>query len=278
MNVIQIGPFALDAFLLISAAGIAAALIWIIYRDKKAAPRVEPVFWYLLLFSLLAGRLGFVLRFWSAYQPHPVHILNIRDGGFDWRIALGTYLFLLLLILWWRRQAFYRLVQSSLLVALVIGLGIAGLQLGSEEKANWFELGHLDELIPHDGAPGTRVLAHLDDYAGQPMVINLWASWCPPCRREMPVLQAAQQQNQEVHFLFINQWESPDDIQQFIVEQGLQLEHVWLDPLSLSGPAIGSKGLPSTLFVDEKGRIQSTRLGELSAATLQSHLESIRNN
>ena len=46
--------------------------------------------------------------------------------------------------------------------------------------------------------------AALQDYVGKPLVVNLWATWCPPCRREMPVLAKAQQDNTEVNFLFVN--------------------------------------------------------------------------
>lgn len=276
MNVVQIGPFALDGLLLVCIVGLGIVMLWTIYRDKKTGLRVEPILWYGLLLSLFAGRLGFVWRFWPAYQEQPTHIINIRDGGFDWRIALLTYLLLLVALSFRHRAIFLRLLQSSLLGAVVIGLGVFGLQLNAPAQPAWFDLPHLTSLVPFQDQESEHL--QIDEYAGKPMVINLWASWCPPCRREMPVLQTAQEQNPDIHFLFINQGESSVEIQQFLDEQALQLNHLWLDPMSLSGPAIGSKGLPSTLFVDSTGAIQSTRLGELSAASLQSHLDSIRDN
>lgn len=278
MNVVQLGPLALDSLVLVCILAVVLMMVWTVYRDKKTAVRAEPVLWYLLVFSLLAGRIAFVWRFWPSYQDHPLHALNIRDGGFDWRIAVLVYVVLLGAYGWRHKQVFYRLAQSSLLGAVVIGLGASWLHITQPEKNSWFELAHLDTLLPYadtvqDGQPDS-----LQAYAGQPVVVNLWASWCPPCRREMPVLQAAQQAHPEVHFLFINQGESPTEIQHFIESQGLTLKNIWLDPLSQTGAVIDGKGLPLTLFIDAEGKIQSARLGELSAASLQSHLDSLRNN
>lgn len=113
-------------------------------------------------------------------------------------------------------------------------------------------------------------------YQGKPTVINLWATWCPPCRREMPVLEQAQKKHQDVNFVFINQGEQAEQILAFLEEQGLDLSNLWLDSNGLSGQAIHSKGLPSTIFIDSSGQIKNTRLGELSAASLEFYLESIQ--
>src|SRR5690606_23095565 len=56
----------------------------------------------------------------------------------------------------------------------------------------------------------------LQDYVGKPLVVNLWATWCPPCRREMPVLAQAQQDNTDVTFLFVNQGEGERLIADFL--------------------------------------------------------------
>src|SRR5690625_5499717 len=139
-------------------------------------------------------------------------------------------------------------------------------------------MSHLEQLRPMSSAVNTKenTVLSADQYHGKPTVINLWATWCPPCRREMPVLQQAQEKYKDVNFVFINQGERPEQIQEFLQEQDLTLHNMWLDEHGLSGQAIDSKGLPSTLFLDAQGRIVNARLGELSAASLQSHLESIR--
>lgn len=274
MHVIQIGPFTIDGLLLLCVLAFALAMVWAIYQDKKHKQRVEPLFWYALLFSLLVGRLVFVGQFWSAYQKNPTEIINIRDGGFSWLGALLAYA-LAMGFVWLRRRGLWgRFMQLTMVWVVVIGLGLLWLQPWKSPTQNWFASPHLRMLQPL--APDKVQHQQLDHYAGQPAVINLWATWCPPCRREMPVLQAAQEQYPDVHFIFVNQGERAAEITAYLGDQKLQLDNLWLDPQALSGQLIDSKGLPSTLFLNEKGEIVSTRLGELSAATLQSHLDAIR--
>jgi hypothetical protein len=103
-------------------------------------------------------------------------------------------------------------------------------------------------------------------------VINIWATWCPPCRREMPVLQQAQSDYPHVTFLFVNQGETGK-------RQHLPRHHrPEPDPRAVrrhrpAGPAVGSMALPTTLFYDADGRLVGSHLGELSRASLRHALE-----
>jgi thiol-disulfide isomerase/thioredoxin len=112
----------------------------------------------------------------------------------------------------------------------------------------------------------------LPELRGQSVVINLWASWCPPCRREMPVLLQASRAHPEVRFLWINQGEPPETALRYASQQGLPAADVLLDTASQLGRDLDSKALPTTLFYDAQGRLQAVRAGELSAATLAQHL------
>lgn len=113
---------------------------------------------------------------------------------------------------------------------------------------------------------------NLDAYAGRPIVLNLWASWCAPCRREMPVLEQAQAQYPRVAIVLLNQGESAQQAQAFLEREGLSLENVLLDPMSTTLKAVGSRGLPTTLFFDAQGRLVDSHLGELSMASLRHKL------
>ncbi|HQQ71908.1 MAG TPA: TlpA disulfide reductase family protein, partial [Alicycliphilus sp.] len=112
----------------------------------------------------------------------------------------------------------------------------------------------------------------LPELRGQPVVVNLWASWCPPCRREMPVLLQASQARPDVRFVWINQGEAPETALRYASQQGLPLADVLLDGTSQLSRELGHKALPTTLFYDAQGRLQAVRAGELSAATLAQHL------
>lgn len=112
--------------------------------------------------------------------------------------------------------------------------------------------------------------------AGRPVVVNLWASWCGPCRQEMPTLAAAQQREDKVGILFVNQGESQAAVRAYLSSLGLPLRDVMLDPGSQLGPAVGSRGLPTTLFYDAKGTLIDAHFGVLNAPALESRLRALR--
>lgn len=116
----------------------------------------------------------------------------------------------------------------------------------------------------------------LPRFAGKPLVVNLWATWCPPCRREMPVLHAAQVANPDVAFVFVNQRETADTVRRFLAGQNLELQNVVTDPAGRVSAGTGSAAYPTTLFYDGSGRLVLRHVGELSQATLRDKLERIR--
>ncbi len=122
-----------------------------------------------------------------------------------------------------------------------------------------------------DGSP-----VSLDRYKGKPAVINLWASWCAPCRREMPVLQAGQAAHPDIHFVFANQGEAAKVVQDYLAQEGLALHHVVLDADGAIARETGTRGLPTTIFLDAQGRVRSVHLGELSRKGLDDRLARLR--
>ncbi|WP_426106635.1 TlpA family protein disulfide reductase [Massilia sp. TSP1-1-2] len=94
----------------------------------------------------------------------------------------------------------------------------------------------------------------LSSFVGRPIVVNMWATWCPSCRREMPVLKSAQQAHPEIEFVFVNQGESAETVECYLATQGLQMRNVVIDPAKQLSARTGSSGYPTTLFYDAKGR------------------------
>ncbi len=116
----------------------------------------------------------------------------------------------------------------------------------------------------------------LQRFAGRPVVVNLWATWCPPCRREMPVLAAAQREHPSVSFVFADQGEGAAAIERYLAEQKLELQNVLLDSGTQFSQQFTVPGLPTTLFFDRSGQLVDTHVGELSASRLAEHLAKLK--
>lgn len=119
----------------------------------------------------------------------------------------------------------------------------------------------------------------LSDLRGRVVIVNLWASWCPPCRAEMPALQRLYEDNHErgLEILAVNSTfqDSAGAAQDFVDELGL----TFLVPLDRSGDVsrlYQLRALPSTFFIDRHGVIRQVVLGgPMSEATLQVAVESL---
>lgn len=103
---------------------------------------------------------------------------------------------------------------------------------------------------------------------GQPVVLNFWATWCAPCRREMPVLQNASQRFAgEVAFVGIDQGESPEVVEEYIKNLGITFQ-VPLDSDMSVGSRYNVQGMPITYFVDADGVIRHMWVGEMNSVIL----------
>jgi thiol-disulfide isomerase/thioredoxin len=112
--------------------------------------------------------------------------------------------------------------------------------------------------------------------AGKPAVVNLWATWCPPCRLELPFLAAAQGQEPGINFVFVDQGEDLATVERYLGSVGLNLANVMLDTGNRLGREIGTSALPITLFYDAGGRMVDTHAGALSPAMLARKLTQLR--
>lgn len=90
------------------------------------------------------------------------------------------------------------------------------------------------------------------------------------------MLRRAQEDHPDVNFVFLNQGESPSDVERWLQQQQLPLRNVGLDEKRQASAAFRQKGYPTTLFFKGDGHLAATRLGELSAATLDEKLQASR--
>ena len=109
----------------------------------------------------------------------------------------------------------------------------------------------------------------LADFAGRPVVLNFWASWCVPCRSEMPALQAAHQRLAgQVMFVGINHQDSRTSATDLLDETGVTYPS-GRDPNGEVAASYGLYGLPATVFISADGKILATRTGEIGQTELE---------
>ncbi len=267
MQVVPLGPLALPLAGLLVVAGMGTAVAIDGWLHRRGRPSAESVLWALLLAGVAVARIAFVLRWWPQYAGHPLAMLDLRDGGLSpWAGVLAV----LAGASWigWRRRALRHPLAWSVLGGVLVW-GFGSMVAWRLDVASHVPLPAL-VLDDVDGRPTA-----LQDMRGQPLVINLWASWCGPCRREMPVLAQAQLARSQVRFVFANQGESPAEIRAFLADNQLQLENVVADTSSQLSQHFGVRGYPTTLFFDAQGMLRSSHTGELSAATLAAQLRHI---
>jgi thiol-disulfide isomerase/thioredoxin len=144
---------------------------------------------------------------------------------------------------------------ALLLLALIIPLPAAAFNFAPSEPKPAPELSFQDA--------GGNALS-LDDFHGQVVVLNLWATWCAPCRREMPSLDRLQAkyagQGLQVVALSIDRGELAQ-IEAFYAEVGIQHLAIYRDPKAAVSRALGAFGLPTTVVFDQQGREVGRLLG-----------------
>ena len=264
-------------FVVISAprfyAAVALALLVVVaevgaWSARRRGQSADAGWAWNALFAVVVGaRLGFVLENFEYYRGAPLQALAFWQGGFSpwWGVAAGA----LAAVFTLRRS---RAALGTLVLPAVVALGA------------WLVVPPL--LSPAGGPPvafPSGVLERLEgepfDFAsaaGQATVVNVWASWCIPCRREMPQLARVAAENPAVRVLYVNQGESVDKIGAFLADHpSVDRGSVLLDRGQRVGTALGSVGLPSTYFFDAAGNHVKTHVGEISGPALTRELRAL---
>lgn len=160
---------------------------------------------------------------------------------------------------------FIRIKREKIMSVARIFLLVAGLALyGSSVVADTLGTVAEQRPAPEFSAVDTDGVSHsLSDYRDTVLVINFWATWCPPCIKEMPSLQRAWQalKNDGVQVLAINMGETLDEIAAFSQQTKVDFP-LLLDENMAQGPLWQLKGLPTTYIVDGDGVIVYTVIGE----------------
>lgn len=265
---VTLGPFAIGMmpFIFIVAVLITMIAAWLVGKRYKL--QISDSVFHVLAVGLIVARTSFIIRYFELYAEAPWQVINIRDGGFDlWAGVIGG----LLMAIW--EISRNRKIWQPLTIACLSGV------IAYSAMSGYHEYRYGGELF----VPNIQ-LTTLDDrnihlnreFLGKPMVVNLWATWCPPCVREMPLLEDAQAKWPDVAIVTVSQGDSKQQVLDFVAEQGLNLNDMLLDHNNRLSNEIGSFALPTTLFFNADGMLIDTHVGEFSAARLQQAIDRIR--
>ena len=113
----------------------------------------------------------------------------------------------------------------------------------------------------------------LSDYRGQTVLVNNWATWCPPCKEEMPALQAYFKAHLDSNFtiIAIEAGEPVAEIANFVRQYKLTFP-VWTDPTLKATVAFRNPGLPSSYVIDAQGRVRLAWAGAISREALEKYV------
>jgi len=123
---------------------------------------------------------------------------------------------------------------------------------------------------------------HLDDFRGKPVLINFWATWCRPCRIEMPIIEKKYRQYEDTQKFVVLAIDVKDDagvdaVRRFLGELSLTFPVV-LDTDGSAETAYNVRGLPTSFFVDRKGVIRAARVGSMNQDDIEQQLQKIFQN
>ncbi|HZY43376.1 MAG TPA: TlpA disulfide reductase family protein [Anaerolineae bacterium] len=168
------------------------------------------------------------------------------------------------------------LIRSSIQAQTVVAvstksstglIGPAGKTVQAGDMAPDFELATLDERT-----------IKLSDLRGQPVLVNFWATWCGPCKEEMPLIVAASAahtaEGLRVLAIDTTAFDDVQDVKKFVANYQMTFD-VLLDMDDSVGTGWNTLGLPSSYFIDRMGKVVSVRIGQMSAQELSDSLKMI---
>lgn len=287
-DAIAIGPLVVPVLRL----GAVLALVlgaWVAQRMARRweldAGRVASTAEWSLYAFIVGARLGFVASNWRAFADAPWTALYVWQPGY--LPATGALAALLVMGIRVARVSppLRRFDAGALGIGVltaivayagVVGIGRLDLAPGSVrvgDPAPAFSLRDLD---------GREVA--FADVRGRAVVLNFWATWCPPCRREMPAFDAVHGAygEDEVAVIGVAVGESPAVVARFLANTPVTYP-IWVDaPRGVAGDStvdlhrrFGGVGMPTTVFIDPAGVVRKIRVGELNRAVIENEVRDL---
>ncbi|WP_422358185.1 prolipoprotein diacylglyceryl transferase family protein [Qipengyuania flava] len=262
-GVVNLGPLALATDRLLAVVlliGFLFAMDRILAREGKDA---VPATGLAVIGGLFAARIAYILQHRDAFAYDWWSAFAVWQGGFSAWAGLAVAA----AILAFRMRPLPAMGKG---LAAVMVFGTVWFATSALLRPDPRPLPDLPQLARLSGESVTP-----NDLAGRPFVVNLWATWCPPCRRELPML-ADVAANSDIPILLANQGENRQAVADYLLASGISPRSVVLDTQMTLMDVAGNGVLPTTVFVDARGKIVATHVGEISRAALSDKLQQLQ--
>lgn len=161
------------------------------------------------------------------------------------------------------------------IVAFIGGLAIYGLVVPKDERVHSAMVGRkLPEFALPPATVGVEGLASRDMADGKPRLLNIFASWCIPCKAEAPQLEALKAAGVEIDAIAIR--DKPEDVAAFLAEFGKPFRRIGSDSDMAVQLKLGSSGVPETYVIGGDGTILYQHIGDIRAEHVPMLLEKLR--
>ncbi|MBR0551043.1 TlpA disulfide reductase family protein [Stakelama marina] len=262
-DILHLGPFAFPVDRMLAILAISAFVMLSVRLAARKGRDIGAPVSAATAAGLVVARIAYIAAHFDAYRGDWFAMIAFWQGGFLlWPGVAAAALVLVAMI---RRGAGLGYALATLgAVALAFDLATAMLQPRATP------LPRMPVVTQTDGTP-----IAIETMRGKPFVVNLWATWCPPCRRELPML-AATAAKSDVPILLVNSGEDAPRVDAFLKRLDIPADHVVLDQRSAVAQAVHAGGFPITLFIDADGNIVASHFGEISRAALEDQIARLR--
>jgi len=262
MNAIALGPLLISTPRLYAFG--CALLLLVSSRYLLGLPAKQHGRWFngLLVVWLLGARVAFVALNWESYSATPLDALKVWQPGYH---ALGGLVTGLLWTGWTLRARLLAMIGGLAMTVGAVSLWLVLVTLAP--LGQQFAVASLPDVTLEDldgNAVSLSSLTNQDEL----IIVNLWATWCPPCLREMPLLEEADQR-EGVTVVVANQGEDLLPIARYLDEQSLSFRYPLRDPQQTLMAQFQAPGLPTTVLFDQAGKTLDVHVGELTRAQLE---------
>jgi cytochrome c biogenesis protein CcmG, thiol:disulfide interchange protein DsbE len=225
-------------------------------RDTK----LNQIALWVVLAYVVAGRLGYAFEHLGSIS---LEIVDPRKGALSWYWGVAG---VLIVGFWKARASMIPLVSRGVLAGLI---ALTPLLFKPVLKTtNPIPENSVFQRLNSNGSLENVKWSDLE----HPMLVNVWATWCGPCRSEMPLLANAAKNGAQI--VFVNSGESSSSIQKYLQTENLQASSL-LDSGSLQRD-LQVIGLPTTVLIDKNSQILERKFGVLDAPTLTELLEKMK--